>query len=428
MKHTVELIKLKNGAKGLFINVPDASVTSFDFNFRAGDYLSPKGKWDTAHVLEHMVLGANKRFRTATEFSKEFDKNGAYNNASTGSYHMSYVAECADFETERILDLLCLSIEAPLLLKSEFIAEKANVQEELKSRGNNHFNELSLELGMRLGIRDLTYSERAKQLSLIKLEDVKNLYQETHTTTNLRFLICGNISKLKQGMINRIEVIELKKGSGRIDLPDEKVQTLKEPVYIKNETLENIYYRLEIVHKNVLKEEELDAENALMSILFGSMHSRVFGVAREQGLVYGINYGDYRASENSIFWIGGQVLPTNIEKLFQLFITEIKAIAAGKITDDELHAAKQSALGSFKRSTQTVGSLLNGYIPYFVYKDEIEEYFKIPERINSVSLNSIINAAKEVLSLDNKWGLGFSSANGKVKADKLYKQVSSIFS
>ena len=37
MKHTVEEIRLKNGARGLLIDVPDATVMSFQVQFRAGN-------------------------------------------------------------------------------------------------------------------------------------------------------------------------------------------------------------------------------------------------------------------------------------------------------------------------------------------------------------------------------------------------------
>jgi len=47
MKHIVTEVKLKNGAKGLLIHIPDASVMSFEFNFRAGEYLVEPEKWET---------------------------------------------------------------------------------------------------------------------------------------------------------------------------------------------------------------------------------------------------------------------------------------------------------------------------------------------------------------------------------------------
>ena len=78
MQHTVSKVKLDNGIEGLFVDVPSANVTTIDIVFRAGDYLSPPGKTDTAHVMEHLVLGANKTYPSAKEFSKEFTKYGAF--------------------------------------------------------------------------------------------------------------------------------------------------------------------------------------------------------------------------------------------------------------------------------------------------------------------------------------------------------------
>ena len=103
MKHVVTELKLRNGAKGLLIHIPDASVMSFEFNFRAGEYLVNPEKWETPHLMEHMLLGANERYPKSRLFQAEIEKNGAYSNASTSVYEISYEAECADFEWERIL-------------------------------------------------------------------------------------------------------------------------------------------------------------------------------------------------------------------------------------------------------------------------------------------------------------------------------------
>ena len=57
MKHTVEEVRLKNGARGLLIDVPDATVMSFQFHFRAGSrYVRDKDIYETAHIMEHMGL------------------------------------------------------------------------------------------------------------------------------------------------------------------------------------------------------------------------------------------------------------------------------------------------------------------------------------------------------------------------------------
>jgi predicted Zn-dependent peptidase len=420
MQHSVEQVELKNGAKGLLIDVLNATVMSFDFNFRAGDYLAPQGKWDTAHIMEHMVLGANKRYKSSIEFSKVFEQNGAYSNASTGSYHMSYVAECADFEAERILDLLCLSIEAPAFLRSEFKAEKANVREELKSRRNNHGHELSLAVSSRMGLSDLPYTERAKQLDAITLEDVVTHYKKTHTTSNLRFVIAGDIQKNRASIVERLEAIELTKGKGRIELPDEPLKTVVEPLVNQKSDVENLYYRYEVGLGILMKMEQIDAIGALGLLLFGSMHSRVFGKAREQGLVYGINYGDYGSRDTSLFYIGGQVLPENIEKLFVLISKELHAVADGGLTQEELDAIKLSSLGSFKRGTQTVGQLVDSYSPWFVFYDKVEDYYEVPNRINTLTVESIVKEAQRIIAHDT-YSIGFAGDTKGIDARKLAK-------
>ncbi|HEY5268313.1 MAG TPA: insulinase family protein, partial [Candidatus Saccharimonadales bacterium] len=113
MIHKVHKVTLANGAKGLFIDIPDASVMNFEVSFRAGEYLVDRNKWETPHLMEHMLLGANQKIRKSKAFQAEFEKNGAYCNASTGTYDINYEAECADFEWDRIVDLLFLAIDKP---------------------------------------------------------------------------------------------------------------------------------------------------------------------------------------------------------------------------------------------------------------------------------------------------------------------------
>jgi predicted Zn-dependent peptidase len=106
MKHNVEEVTLANGAKGLLVHVPDATVLDVYLNFRAGEYLVEREKWEAPHLMEHVLLGANDIFPRARDFQAEVEKNGAYSNASTDVYDIIYETECADFEWDRVFKLL----------------------------------------------------------------------------------------------------------------------------------------------------------------------------------------------------------------------------------------------------------------------------------------------------------------------------------
>lgn len=132
MKHTVSEVRLANGARGLLIDVPDATVMSFQFQFRAGNrYVGDKNVYETAHIMEHMAFGANAQFADEHAYEAEFTKNGAYHNAWTSDLSMVYIADCADFEWERILRLQQLAICQPKFKPEELEAEKGNVRSEL---------------------------------------------------------------------------------------------------------------------------------------------------------------------------------------------------------------------------------------------------------------------------------------------------------
>ena len=168
MNHTVEEIRLKNGARGLLVDVADATTLNMQFQFRAGNrYAKSKKIEQVAHIMEHMAFGANARFRTEAEFEFEFTKNGAYRNAYTSDLSMVYEADCADFEWDRILDLQKVAICQPKFIETELDAEKGNVRSELTNYLNDHQRILWPRVQQLLGEDVLTY--RQSLLSLIHI-------------------------------------------------------------------------------------------------------------------------------------------------------------------------------------------------------------------------------------------------------------------
>src|SRR4051812_45447677 len=218
MRHTVQEISLNNGAKGLLVHIPDASVMTFDINFRAGEYLVRPEKWEVPHLMEHVLLGANELHPRARDFQAELEKNGAYSNATTGVYDITYEAECADFEWDRVLGLMLVAITKPLFLDEEFEAEFGNVEEEMAARSNNHFRRLSLEMRKSLGLIAKTDAERLDLMSNVNVDDLRKHYERTHVAPNMRFIIAGNFTPARQGAIQSLlENIDLPKAGKRFE-------------------------------------------------------------------------------------------------------------------------------------------------------------------------------------------------------------------
>ncbi len=427
MKHSVSELKLPNGAEGLLIHVPDATVMTFEYNFRAGEYLVERQKWETPHLMEHVLLGANELTPKARAFQEEFEKNGAYCNASTGAYDITYEAECADFEWDRIFDLLGTAVTKPLFLEEEFIAEFGNVREELMARSNNHFRHLSLALREAFGFYVMTDQERLRVMDNVLLEDVKRHYHATHTTQNLRFVIAGKIPIKRRKIIrDYLSNLELDSGLMRLDLPHEQPKLLTKPLVIENKTIENLYFYIDTFMNRRMRDPEIDALSLINMMFTETLYSRILGTAREKGLVYSMSSGYGQTLDSSNWWIGAQVMPKNAEALYEIIVRELRKVFDGHLHDDDVTAAKQYALGRFQRSGQTVSGTASGYSNRYFFDGEIEDFYSAPDRIRAVSKNRIVAITEEMFK-ENVWGMGVLGNANDEFAKKLHSQIKSLF-
>jgi len=427
VRHSVSEISLKNGARGLLIDVPDASVMTFDINFRAGEYLVKQAKWEVPHLMEHVLLGANELIPKARDFQAELEKNGAYSNATTSVYDITYEAECADFEWDRVLGLLLVAVTRPLFLEEEFVAEFGNVQEEMAARSNNHFRRLSLEMRRELGLISKTDTERLELMSNVTLADIKAHYERTHFARNMRFVIAGNMEGGKSVQIVKLlEELELPGGSRRFALPNEWPKRLERPVYVTNDTVENLYFYIDTFLNRRLNEKETDALSMANTMLTETLYSKILGTARERGLVYNMSSGISYTKRASNWWFGAQVSDKNVKALLKIAVDELHKLKAGDIDEAEISATKQYALGRFQRSGQTVGGTASGYAGRYFFDDVVENYYQIPDRIKAVTKTAIVEVANSMFA-DNLWGFGILGNCGETFAHELKMQIAPLW-
>lgn len=426
MKHTVTEVQLKNGTRGLLIDVPGASVTWHELNFRAGEFLVARRKWEVPHLMEHVVAGgANEYFPDRHIFQAEISKNGAETNAYTSYYSVSYLGETADFEWERVLDLYLKGLSKPLFLQQEFDAELGNIRDELTSYTNNHFRELSTELGKSFGFNVATDRERIKLMKHVNREDLVEHFQKTHFSRNLRFIIAGSLRGRRSQIKSLLEGLELPRGISRHKLPLEKAKKPAKPTFLPNETVPNVYLIIDSQFNEILSVKEDDALNIARIMLTETLYSKIFGQARDKGLVYHVSSGHHISNKVTEWWLSAQVMPANAPILSDIVLAEIKKVQKGIISETELEAAKQYALGSFQRSMQTVHSVASAYSRYF-FDGYIEDMKSIPSRIKAISKRDLTQTMNR-LFVDDIGSVGVLGGTDANLAPKLYDQLQALW-
>jgi predicted Zn-dependent peptidase len=428
MKHKVTEVELKNGAKGLLIDVPGATVMDFEFNFRAGEYLVNRSKWEVPHLMEHVLLGANEFIPKARTFQAEFEKNGAGNNASTGLYHITYEAECADFEWKRILELMIVAVSKPLFLADEFKAEYGNVKDELTARSNNHFRTLSLTVREAHKLLSMTDRERLKQIKNVKRKDLVDHYNRTHTAKNLRFVISGGLSGRTATIKKMLEDFGLPRGRSLIELPNEKPANLDQPVFVARPSVKNVYFEMETFALTRFSDQDMDALELVNGMLTATLYSRILGEARERGLVYSMGSGIDIMKSVTGWWFSAQVINKNAPALFEIITREVSRVKQGDISPEDLEAAKQYWLGRHQRSAQTVAGTMAGYTGRYYFDEVVNDYEAIPQRINAVTTERIRESAQRMFS-DKIGGLGVLGGGSRSRelADQLNEQIQPLW-
>lgn len=425
MKHTVDEVKLKNGARGLLIDVPGATVMSFQFEFRAGNrYVRDKEIYETAHLMEHMAFGANAEYKNEHAYEAEFTKNGAYHNAWTSDQAMCYVADCADFEWDRILELQRVAICQPRFNQNELKAERGNVKSELTGYLNNHNRVLWPKIQQLLGEDIYTYWQRIQTINNVKLKDIVEHHARTHTSDNLRFVIAGKLHGRKKTILDNLERWELPRGE-RFAIPSNEL-TSAGPALIRRKEASNLTFGWSLILPRMLTDEEDDAMSCLNHLLTGTMHSRIYGAARKKGLAYGV-FSDLSVGLHDSSWdFGGQVNLETTEGLFDIIVREIRAVSEGRIKESELEAAKSYALGRHQMGAQTVSQISGYYSGRYFSDDVVRQYDKAPDEIRGIALDRMIATAREFLA-HNTWVLAGVSCGEKEDLVRLNEKLSTLF-
>jgi predicted Zn-dependent peptidase len=425
LKHTIEEVKLNNGARGLLIDVPGATVMSFQFQFRAGNrYVRDKDIYETAHIMEHMAFGANSQFKNEHQYEAEFTKNGAYHNAYTSDLSMVYVANCADFEWDRILGLQQLAICQPKFNNVELEAEKGNVKSELTGHLNNHERVLWPKIQQLLGEDIYTYWQRIQTIPNVTLADIREHHRRTHTAKNLCFVIAGKLQGRKSEIKRQLEDWELPEGE-RFVVPKDELSRAN-PTLIRRKEASNLTFGWSMMMPREISDEEAEAMNCLDQILTGTMHSRIYGAARKKGLAYGV-FSDTSVGFHDSSWdFGGQVNLETSSALFDIIVREVRHVLDGKITEGELDAAKSYALGRYQMGAQTVAQISNFYTGRYFADGVVKDYNKVPDSIRKVNRKQMVDTAREFIASD-AWVLAGVSSGDKTEVVELSDKLAALF-
>ena len=421
MKHSIEEVRLKSGARGLLIDAPESPVLNIRVIFRAGNRFVKKPEiYEVAHLMEHMAFGRNAEYRDEQAYEAEFTKNGAYHNAWTSDYFICYETECADFEWERILQLQELAVAKPRFCEEELASEKGNVRSELTGYQNDYSRLIWPKLQQSLGENVLTYGERLKTIGDIELKDIRDHHHRTHTANNMQFIITGNLHGRKRKITSMLENWDLKPGE-KFEIPHSDYQST-DPVVIRRKDASNMCFGFSFVLNRPLEPSEQYAMGCLNHILNGTMSSKIFGKARKKGIVYGMGSQTESDRWSSTWDFDGEVNSENAADLFDLIAVELSKVINGDISEADIAAAKSYALGRQQMLAQTAEQISNYYLKDYITTGRYEPMSDAVKMVESIDKSSIVQLARLFMQSGIS-GLATVGTINKAELDELWNRI-----
>lgn len=402
MKHRVIEYESAKGALGIIIDIPDTKVVDIVFSLRAGYAfgLDLKHKIQVPHVLEHILAGYTANHPDQAEFDRIKTINGAYTNASTSMYSMQHIATCPKFEWERILKLQIESIDSPYIVESNLTRELNNVRSELTEKVNNPGYVINRNVSNAMGMPTQTVQGHIDSLDNITLQDVIDVYNHTYRSGNLRFAIAGSFDDQEIAQIKKLlDNIKLPEGGEYFSFPDAGRIHSADPVLVYRSDTPSLTFMWSLIIDHKLDDQQCYDMGVLSDLLCDGMDSRIYGQARQRGLLYWFSCGFSNFGNNGEWSFAGNAGADKIGDVFNLVVDELERVKNGDITDQEIEALKLRQLGSHSmREIKRTHDICNFYSGRYFYEGSIRNYDDIERWIKGVSRERIVETARSIFA------------------------------
>ncbi|MBH2007754.1 insulinase family protein [Candidatus Saccharibacteria bacterium] len=423
LTHAVEEVTLHSGARGIIIKIPGVHTVYTTYAFRAGaQYLSDE-LCQVPHIIEHMAFTSPGAFTSQEEFSREFTKHSASEDAMTDEAHVTYEATCSLSEYERIVALMGKVIAEPTFTQEHFDVEKSTVLEELTSNLNNDgriFWQTANRMSGGGGRKD---QEKIDSLATTTVEDVRKFYAESHVSDNLRFVIAGDVQT--QDVVRLLEAWPLERGA-RPGLRQDMFETLRKPVLLERPQYGTLDFSLSLLTPGLLSHEEDVAWNFVNHLLFRTYHSRVFGQLRSKGVCYdiGASYVNmmYNYRELEVY---GSASSEHIEETIAHVAKEFTSLANGGLTEDEVDEVRAYIMGYQERLFESPGEVAGYYEGQYLLNETYVPDTVILDIIKKITREAIVEYANEWL-YKSKSRFGLTGNVDAAQAERLQDIVNNM--
>ena len=392
---------LDNGIRVVSHEMPDHRSATLGIWVENGSRHEAPDQNGISHFIEHLLFKGTER-RTAAQIAEEMDAVGGVLNAFTSKEHTCYYAKVLDEDLPLAIDLLTDIFLHSTFDGEEIERERSVILQEI-SQAEDTPDDYVHDL-FSIDFYDNHPLARpicgtAETVTKFERETFLNFFKTRYQPRRVIVSASGHISHevLVREVTERLGAI-----SGRDHLPadSERPPAVRSGVFQHSKPLEQVHLCLGGAGIYQAHPKRY-AAYVLNTILGGGMSSRLFQEIREKrGKAYSVY--SFMSTYRDVGYIGiyaGTSMGA-VDEVVDLVLKELKSLAAGDVTDDEIRRTKGQIVGSMMLGLESTDSWMSHIARNEIYFGKMVTTDEICQRIRAVSRDEVVELADALFRTD----------------------------
>lgn len=388
---------LSNGLDVVF--VPDSQVESVYVSLtgKVGRRAERNNEIGAAHFLEHLFFDGTGKHPSALEVNRFIESVGGTRNGFTSSEEVGYYGKVIKDNVEHMFDFVADIFQNSLL--EEFEKERKVIAQEAAAKRDDPLQSLirqRLQTAYPEQPMGRTIFDDDINLSNMTPEIVHAYHQRTYVADNFILGIAGKIDADHAQKLAETYFASIKEGEYIAFEPTEMQH--KKTVDVEHRDIGQS--KLAVTFKGVSLQHDMRfAVTMLRNILGVGSSSRLYNKLRhDMNIVYYVATHAMFDSDTGLFSVITFMDETNLQKTCDVIIEEIQELLNSGLVEQELERAKNMYLSGTLFNSETPEAIANRYTRQHLLTGEIQSITELIERVQSVTSEDVMKAARQVFS------------------------------
>ncbi|HEY7166600.1 MAG TPA: pitrilysin family protein [Candidatus Binatia bacterium] len=391
---------LDNGIRIVTQEMPDHRSASLGIWVENGSRHETPEQNGISHFIEHLLFKGTER-RSAAQIAEEMDAVGGILNAFTAKEHTCYYAKVLDDDLPLALDLL-----TDIFLHSTFDAEEIERERSVILQEISQAEDTPDDYVHDLFSLDFYDSHplarpicgTADTVSSFRREHFVDFFRNRYRPRRVIVSAAGHLSHdfLVREISERLGNVNGEAGINPAPVTGDQPPKIRSGVFQHSKPLEQVHVCLGAAGISQSHPKRY-AGYVLNTILGGGMSSRLFQEIREKrGKAYSVY--SFMSTYRDVGYLGvyAGTSIASVEEVIDLILKELKNLASGNITEDEIRRTKGQIVGSIMLGLESTDSWMSHIARNEIYFGKSITTEQICAAIRAVSRDEAVDLAKSL--------------------------------